>query len=317
MKWACRVGLILIVLLFIFGNQKLISKNKYTVKITQPDPIKPPQIGSVSVTPENKIQVSWSEVTNENIIGFNLYRNSPGNNESWNFAGHVNYPGNFSFIDPTSFPNIRPYQYRISAVDLCGNEIYCNEIHESIELNVSEEDTNQLTLNWTTYQGFKTTNYKIYRGDNPENLMLLDSLTSSNTTYHDYFYPNISYYQVEAIEKVDTSNVEQINHTPRKARSNIVSRQSTISRSDSLNGLKIQLYPNPLTTSAVVVFPYDSSQTYQLSILDLSGHIVYTKRVFSGEVEIERGNLKEGLYILQIAGKKILRKKLMVWSYKI
>ncbi|HAQ17672.1 MAG TPA: hypothetical protein DCR40_00375 [Prolixibacteraceae bacterium] len=312
------IYLIIILLDTLVPSQKLTGKNKYTVKIIQPDPIQAPVISSVTVSPENKNLVVWEQHANENIQYFKIYRDAANPDDGWINVGKAMYPGNYSFIDPSSYPNVRSYQYRISTVDKCGNEIFNTQIHKTIRLTVDKISDATYLLKWNPYEGFDIAGYKIYRGTDVANLSPIDTITALATGYTDIKNPyKDAFYQVEAISKQDTITIQKkLSLNRGRTRSNIASNKSVLTSSDTADTSKIQVYPNPLTINAVVVFPYDASQTYQLSILDLTGHTIYMKQVFSGEIEIERKNLKEGLYIIQVAGKKTYRKKLMVGSYK-
>jgi hypothetical protein len=309
--YACLILLLGSIIVFPF---ELTSKNKYTVRVVQPDAVLAPVIRSVTISAENKNLIAWEEVSNENIRYFNIYRDAANPGDPWVNVGKTMYPGDYSFTDVSSYPNVRSYQYRISTVDQCGNEIYTTRIHKTIKLTVEEISDETYLLRWNPYLGFDIGGYKIYRGIDILHLMQIDSTTAMVTTYIDTIntFRN-AFYQVEAFAKQDslpTAKKASINST--KTRSNIASNRSLLIFSDSVGASKLNVYPNPLTLNAIVIFPYDASQTWQLSIIDLTGHTVYTKRVFSGEIEIERKNLKEGIYILQIAGEKIYRKKLMV-----
>lgn len=293
---------------------KLSSQNKYTVKVVQPDPVQAPVIKEVTVNLKNKNLIEWDVPPNENIQGFNIYRDDISTPISWEFAGQTSYSGIYSFVDILSFPQVRSYRYRISAIDQCGNEIYNTITHKTIKLNVTETTNDIHTLKWNAYEGFNVIGYEIYSGVTPETLTQLDTTAYSVSTYTDQnkTAENI-FYQVDAIGypyAIDAEKNISLNFV--KTRSNIVSVNNVLSSSDSLDALKIQIFPNPMSSVALLNFLYDPTQKYTISILDITGNLVYQKPVFSGEVEIKRENLKDGIYILQITGKKIYWKKLMV-----
>lgn len=292
---------------------KVISQNKYIVKVVQPDPIQAPVIREVTVNSKNKNLIEWDVPANENIQGFNIYRDDINTPTNWEFAGRTSYPGSYSFIDLASFAQSRSYRYRISAVDQCGNEIYNTIIHKTIKLSVDKSSDNTNTLRWNAYEGFNVIGYEVYSGETPENLIQIDSTANDVFTYTDQDTTSKNtYYQVQAVGyQSNISSEKRASLNSFKTYSNIVSAQ-ILSSTDSLDALRIQIFPNPMSSSALLTFLYDPTQKYMLTILDLTGKLVYQKPVYSGEVEIKRGNLKEGLYILQIAGKKVFRKKLMV-----
>jgi len=306
-------------LLVIFGPLNLVGQNKYTVHVIQPDAIQVPTIDEVTVTLKNKNQINWEIPPNDNIKYFNIYRDADTNEDRWAYAGQVTYPGNLTFIDLNSFANIRAYRYKISAVDQCGNEIYSNTDHKAIKLDVNKASDSTYTLSWNSYEGLSVTKYKIFRGETIENLVAIDSTQNSVTTYTNLKENGKEvFYQIEAsCTPQSTVNEKGLNLGPINARSNIVLVNRILSTIDSVNAQQIKIYPNPLTTNAAVLFPYDTSQDYQLSIIDIAGRTVYQKPIISGNFIFERGTLKEGMYILQIAGRKIFRRKIMVGSPKV
>jgi trimeric autotransporter adhesin len=293
------------------------GQNKYTVKIVQPDPVQAPVITSVTVSTENKNQLAWEQTENENISYFKIYRDAAETEGAWIHVGNISYPGSYTFTDPSSYPNVRSYKYRISTIDKCGNEIYNILNHKTIKLTVDQTSDASNLLMWNPYEGFEVGGYKIYKGVDAANLLPVDTTSALKTNYTDLDNTtNNIFYQVEAIGKEEYQSLKKQHLYNSKTRSNVASNRSFITTSDTAGASKIHVYPNPLVINAVVVFPYEADQKFQLSILDLTGKLVYTKPVFSGEIEIERKNLKEGLYILQVAGKKIYRKKLIVGSFK-
>lgn len=310
-----------IILIIVFFTAPVItfSQNKYSVKVIQPDSIQAPVISLVTVTSENKNLVIWEQTPHQNIQYFKIYRDSTFPTKGWINVGKVKYSENNSFTDNSSFPNVRSYQYIVSTIDQCGNEIFSNHPHKTLKLSVNEVNDSVYVLEWNKYEGYKIEGYKIYRGTNATNLSLIDSTTAMLTTFtENERLEKETFYQVEAIENLDTIPTgKKRGLICNKTRSNIASKKSVFNSSDTTRTPGIVIYPNPMTLNAVVVFPYDSTHKCQLSILDLSGHTVFTKPVYSGEIEIVRKNLNEGIYILQIEGKKNYRKKLIVSRNKV
>ncbi|HET6556632.1 MAG TPA: T9SS type A sorting domain-containing protein [Prolixibacteraceae bacterium] len=306
-----------IFLIVIFGsflNLPLIgtSQNKYVVNVIQPDPVQAPELNRVTVSSENKTMVEWIQKPDKNILYFNIYRYTPDTGDGWIKVGNATYPGTNSFSDASSFPTMQSYQYRIATIDKCGNERFNFRIHRSIKLNLIHMNDSNYSLTWNPYEGFEVTTYKIYRGEDASNLVLMDSTMAMNTNY--VVQKTIDtkiFYQIEAIGKPDTMITEKsLSQSSRKTYSNICSNKSLFS--DSTNAPDIQIYPNPMTIAAMVIFPYYPNEKYNLSILDLTGNIVYSQPIFSGQIEIKRNKLKEGMYILQIASRKKLWKKLII-----
>ena len=62
-----------------------------------------------------------------------------------------------------------------------------------------------------------------------------------------------------------------------------------------------KIYPNPFTNSAIIKFNYSDSQDYILQIINQSGQIIQTlKNITSGEIEIKKGDMKNGVYFYRL-----------------
>jgi hypothetical protein len=195
-------------------------------------------------------------------------------------------------------------------VDLCGNEFYTRRIHKSIKLSLELSRENAFVLSWSAYEGFDVEKYNIYKGLSIDSLQLFRSFQGNIFSIIDYEYADKNvFYQVEARAKpaYTKSNLTDLN-----ARSNIVSTGLVLSLSDSSNADKVLIYPNPMVINALVSFPFDGSKSFIVTIFNLNGQPVFSNEINNNEFELERGNLKEGFYILQISGKKIYRKKIII-----
>lgn len=304
-----RVAIVCIFYLVLLLPYPSDGQNKYVVTVVMPDPVQSPEITSVSVNPNNKIQINWDVQANENIEYFNIYRDGATNSETWNYIGKSPYPGPMTYTDINTFPEIRSYLYKVAAVDACGNETYCMKSAGSIRLTLIDIDENTCRLEWNSYLGNTVSGYQIFRGDNSENMNLLIETASTTTSYID---ANItdkeSYYQIEAVVPFENSSGSE---QTRKL-SNKVLFIRVLTSTDSLNAQILKVYPNPIKTVAAVIFPHEPFQEYSLSIIDLAGCTVYSQTVFSGAIEFDRGSLSDGVYILQVRGKKTYRKIIII-----
>jgi len=71
--------------------------------------------------------------------------------------------------------------------------------------------------------------------------------------------------------------------------------------------------PNPFDTQATIKFPNPSHSNYNLSIFNISGSKVFEMGyITSDKIEFERGNLPEGVYIVELKGEKVFRGKMVV-----
>lgn len=75
----------------------------------------------------------------------------------------------------------------------------------------------------------------------------------------------------------------------------------------------VHIYPNPFSHTVTIEFPNPDGKEYTLFIRDLSGKVVLmAKPVRNEQVILERGNLANGYYIIELRGDKIYRGKLIV-----
>lgn len=312
-----RVFISLLIFIYLF-IANVFAINKYVVTVLQPNPIRTPVISWVTVTENSKIQIAWEKQVNDNIVYYNVYRNASENEKTWELAGTVNYNSETYLNDLNSFANIQSYQYKIAAVDKCGNEIFSNTIIRNIYLYY-KKNADKNILFWTPYEGIKLDCYRIYKGKTQNNLVLTDSVGADVTTFVDSLWKGSFYYQIEAIgvladsiaEQTNKVGTEQVFKNKVKSVSNVVSINYD-SLLNSFENENLLIYPNPLNTVSVVKFPYDPSLQYQLKILDLLGNVVYQQKGVTGEFLISHEYLTNGLYILQIEGKKMIQKKLIV-----
>lgn len=287
------------------------GQHKYTVTVKMPDPVAPPVINAVTVTPENKNLLLWGKVENPNIQSYRIYRDNMTTDEDWELVGSIPYMGENEFLDKTSFSFFRSYRYRIAAVDNCGNEIFSTQSHKTIRLTLEEESEQTYILTWNHYEGFEVDHYNIYRSIDNELFQLFCTLPYDNTSVIDYAN-TISdvVYQVEAVAKsADTKR----NETPVTTRSNLVSSRLVLNLTDSANAGNLIVFPNPMVHSAMVLFSYDGETPYTLTLINTDGQTVFSTTVYSGEYELQRGNLERGIYILKLEGVFVCQTKLLVY----
>jgi hypothetical protein len=292
----------------------LFAINKYVVTVNQPNLVKNPVIEWVSVDENNKASIAWKKQVNDNIEYYNVYRSTTNEGNNWELAGKVDYKSETYLKDLNSFAQIQSYRYRIAAVDYCGNEVFSNAIIKSIHLSVHDN-----LLEWNPYDGIEVKSYRVYRGRDPQNLVLIDSVNPSISVYEDFNKLNSdAFYQIEAIGTESVSESDQLFQSRIKVSSNYIKSLSNIvlNTYDSVlspfENANLRIFPNPLVISSLISFPFDPSQHFFLCIYDLLGNEVYKKNIDMGEFILQRGDLKSGIYILQINGKKIIQQKLMV-----
>ena len=75
----------------------------------------------------------------------------------------------------------------------------------------------------------------------------------------------------------------------------------------------LQIYPNPFSQSATIAFPNQSNEHYRLVLTDLSGKVYkLVNDIATSEYVLKRGDLKSGLYFIELRGPKIYRGKIII-----
>ena len=175
-----------------------------------------PQISVVGMNSENHNVVAWSALDNENVNGYNIYRE--------NNVADVYEPmavvsaSETSWTDETADPSARAYRYKVTAVDQCGGESPMSDYHKTMHLTINRGIGNAWNLIWSHYEGFTFGTYRIYRGTSPSNMTMIGEVPSNLNSYTDNTATASTgfYYQVEVVRNTRSRDAEI------SSRSNIV-----------------------------------------------------------------------------------------------
>ncbi|MFH0893978.1 MAG: T9SS type A sorting domain-containing protein [Bacteroidota bacterium] len=135
-------------------------------------------------------QILWEKPVTNQIDSFRVYKE----NEStgiYELLESVPYNNPSIITDFGSDPSTHADRYKISTVDICGNEGNQSPEHRTIFLEVGG-DVLQNTLAWNSYEGFPNTYLYIYGGTDPANMAFVDSVDMS---YNGWTQPGAKAYQ--------------------------------------------------------------------------------------------------------------------------
>jgi hypothetical protein len=291
----------------------LFSQNIYSAKVIQPDTIQTPSICIVSVNDNNHNIIVWEKEINDYIDYYNIYRESTEETDKWNNIGSTSQMVTAIFVDSTAESLKQSYRYKISAVDTCGNESSLSSMHKTVNLSVLKNINNAYSLIWDEYEGFQVKNYNIYRGKSVENLKLIASAASGNFNYNDDFITDEKiYYKIEAIAPYACNS------------NNLKSAQSIESISSSYSnyvssGISAEnkpiIKPNPFSENTTITFPNIEHSPYTLSIYDLTGAIVLQKVTNENTINLSKGKLNYGFYIIVLSGDHVYKGKIVITEY--
>ncbi len=264
----------------------------------------------VTVNNQNKIIIVWEKEPDVGIVSYKIYREQSKDN--YIYIHEQAFDDLSIYVDEASAPEEFAHYYKIKAVDACGNESKFSPYHKSIKLYTSVGINKEVTLNWEAYEGFDYAEYKIFRGHTLNDLYEIRTISSNSKSWTDPNPPTgLVYYRVEVVKE------EPCFPTMFKAEEygSTVSNfdEETIESVHSAQDQLITIYPNPFNNTATLEFPNPENQPYQLILTDLTGKVMRTMGQITGsQVDIDRGNLSPGTYIIELRGTKIYRTKLLI-----
>jgi hypothetical protein len=246
--------------------------------------------------------VFWEKPANlGNIDSFYVYREISTNFYQKIGAKHVSELS--EYYDYGANPNSTSYRYKISTIDTCGNESDFGLFHESIHLLYIGSGN----FFWTYYNIENTPNqvasYNFWRdnaGDG-SNWQILQTVSGTSNTFTDVDYVNYP----NAIYRVDLNWINQNECTATRANIN-TSRSNTkgtvAAPVDAIYETFEQLinvYPNPATDWVAVNLPAVLvGKTYTLT--NSMGQVMQKNTLTSTQVDINMGDLANGIYYLQV-----------------
>jgi hypothetical protein len=76
---------------------------------------------------------------------------------------------------------------------------------------------------------------------------------------------------------------------------------------------ELKIYPNPFRESTIIEFPNPDFAPYKLILMDLSGKIHrITGQITDSYYELERENLVNGFYIIELVGPQVFRGRVLI-----
>jgi fibronectin type 3 domain-containing protein len=253
----------------------------------------------ISVDNDFHNEITWKY--EEEVISYNIYREGVQSNQ-YDLLVNIPYESNNMWIDTSSNAASRSYQYKISAIDSCGNESPLSESHKTMHLTISQGVGNAWNLIWTPYEGATYQTYNIYRtsGDTTGIFELITTISSNNTSYTDNYTPNgYVYYMVEIV----LDNPCSLKKALSSIRSNIATNKSTTQTaiSETQTSL-ISVYPNPAMDNITVTLPENVPQAV-FTLYDMQGKELIRQEV-SNQDKVKVNGFAAGIYVYKVVTAK-------------
>ena len=184
-----------------------------------------------------------------------------------------------NYLDLSSNPKTKSSSYRLATLDSCGNNSALGASHKTMHLTANKGINGERNLVWENYEGFSFGQYRIWRGTAANNIVLIDSVVSTTTTYSDWdtltgvdslFYVAevVSPVVCTATLKIKTYNSSKSNTAATSAPVSIVSFES--------GGFDLKAYPNPFRKHITITYDVPVKTNVSLEIFNLLGERVKT-----------------------------------------
>ena len=271
-----------------------------------------------SATGKNRI--IWERTPNAGIESYNVYKLF---GSVYQPIGNVPFDDMSMFIDYSSFPGVNASRYAISVIDTCGNESEKSPYHQTIHLGVSMGlGPNEVVLDWTPYTdesiAFDPDWYFILRGSSPENLVILDSISSVFTEWNDTNSLGSKYYKIGVKKPAGcypSSSAKASSGPYSQSLSNLEDNGIIATNIRNIDYRGLSIYPNPFREKTTISFPNPQNGEYTMNVFDITGKKVRTvSNINTGYIFLEKNQMEDGIYFIEIAGEKIFKGKLIIKS---
>ena len=177
--------------------------------------------------------------------------------------------------------------------------------HTTIHLSINQGVGSTWNLIWNHYEGFAFNTYNIYRCTSSANLSLLNSISSSSSSYTDLNPPSgtIIYYQIE-VENPGLCVPTGKRSDYSASRSNIVN--TTIIGIGSSNYFgNVRVYPNPFMYSVTIEIPDNAGSPYNLYLYDITGSkITSYYNITEDSFLLNKNRLPAGVFYIELIGER-------------
>ncbi len=273
-----------------------------------------------SLISRNKIV--WEKVSLTGVDYYKIYRESSVPNQ-YLLVDTVKYASMSEFVDPAANPFIRSWRYKISQVDMCGNESPLSDLHKTIHLTINQGAGNSRNLIWDDYEGYSYSTFYIHRHTNALGWVIIDSLPNTLHSYTDV-PPSQGGLKYIVSTKVPSpcmpTSISKAQGGPYShAHSNMEDVAIVLNIKDNVTTNEIEIYPNPFSEYTNISFT-NSGLTItkaKLLIIDITGKIVRTyilseNQLLGNKIVIERKDLNAGIYFVELRSDRVYRGKLVV-----
>lgn len=260
-----------------------------------------PEICTITVDTSNNTNILVWE--NGGVDGIKEYKVWRATNDPEVYQYLTTMPsgsGNLEFHDVYIDASMKPYGYKITAIDSCNEETgYSIAEHRPLCLYVDLNGAQtQARLVWTEYLGNFYNQIYIWKYNPGTNWVLIDSvLASAPAVYFDNNPQVGDIYLLEASLMNDCDPARGVINT---TRSNIKTTSKTSTGiKDERNISSLIVYPNP-SNGIFTLKTEDSSTEYDIEVLNALGQNIVKRSKIAGTSSLDLSFADAGIYYLKV-----------------
>jgi hypothetical protein len=240
----------------------------------------PPAVNPICLvtvdTVTGKNMVVWEKQNTTDVDYYIIYRENDKSNV-YDSVGIRPVDSLSIFIDPIADPMVRSRRYKLSVVDICGNESALSDHHKTMHLTMNLGLNGAVNLIWDHYEGFDVSTYEVYRYNSQTGWQNIEDMPANLTSYAD-LTPNmddlIYYIQTEkSIGCIATDYKAETLNTSRSNRQNNL--KITGSPVNYFGNLNLVIWPNPSSGIYNLSMDNINSRNIILKVFDISGKLVF------------------------------------------
>jgi uncharacterized delta-60 repeat protein len=253
--------------------------------------------------------VVWEKAQLSGVSHYNIYRETNTADE-YLLIDTVQYTNLSVFNDVVASPSSRSWRYKISAVDLCGNESDLSFPHKTLHLNTFDIGNDQMKITWDNYEGNSFSSFILWRYTDADGWIDITTLPTTTLNYTDNISsltPGLDYMVELSLDEPCTATIwraQDFNHSrSNKERGIFNPGEGTGDYSNNSlaefnkNGIILNVYPNPFDET--FYFEFEGTNSMNVHVVDLNGKILMENVFSEGIHQINMSNLEKGVYFLK------------------
>ena len=248
-----------------------------------------------------KYKIIWNEIAGNPVTHFGIMRNDFMNVPQ--LIDTVQITSLSEYIDNGSNPMVHHETYSLRVYDTCGTSWYTGYSVRPVFCQSSLSTQSTVNVSWSDYLDASANGpvyYVVYRGATPANMVALDTVSNTTTSWTDINpLSGISYYKigVALYSACVPMRLQYNTQTNYYVQSFSNASPVTVVGINENSLQEVSLFPNP-SEGIFTVKNVQGEST--MRVFDVSGRLVAHQQLPAGTSQISLVNLEAGVYSLMI-----------------